>query len=148
MFIVRSTRDLSPWRELSVPNRIARLFGEPFASEVAPEPLVFNPVIDVAEQEDQLVITAELPGMAKEEVELQVESGMLTIKGEKKVTSEQKSDRMHLIERSYGHFERSFALPQYADFDKVKAEFENGVLVITVPKLAQVKGRKVQIYEK
>jgi len=100
------------------------------------------------EQEENLVITAELPGMKKEEVELQIENGVLTIRGEKKQQKEKKSPRMHVFERSYGLFERAFALPQSVDLEKAKAEFENGVLTITVAKLAQEKGRKVQILEK
>jgi HSP20 family protein len=151
MFITRSAPvpDLSPWRELStLPNRVARLLGEPFAATFAPETMLFNPAIDVAEKEETLIFTAELPGMKKEEVELQIENGVLTIRGEKKQEKEKKTPRMHVFERSYGLFERAFALPQSADLEKVKAEFENGVLTITVPKLAQEKGRKVQILEK
>ena len=106
------------------------------------------PSIDVAEQDGYLVITAELPGMKKEEVELQIENGVLTIRGEKKQEKEKKEPRMHVFERTYGLFERAFALPQSIDLEKVKAEFENGVLTITVPKLAQEKGRKLQIVEK
>jgi HSP20 family protein len=150
MFLTRSVPvpDLSPWRELSIfPNRVARLLGEPFAG-FAPDTTVFNPLIDVAEQEENLIITAELPGMKKEEVELQIENGVLTIRGEKKQLKEKKTPRMHVYERTYGLFERAFALPQSVDLEKVKAEFENGVLTITVPKLAQEKGRKLQIVEK
>jgi HSP20 family protein len=151
MVITRNTPvpDLSPWRDLNaLPGRLARLFNEPFGTALMPETMAFNPAIDVAELDDSLVITAELPGLARENVELQVVNGVLTIRGEKKEQKEKKSPRMHVFERSYGMFERAFALPQFLDLDKIKAEFENGVLTITVPKLAQEKGRKVQILGK
>jgi HSP20 family protein len=151
MFLTRNALvpDLTPWRELStLPNRVARLFGEPFTTTFTPENMIFNPAIDVTEQDEALIITAELPGMKKEEVELQIVNGVLTIRGEKKQEKEKKTPRMHVFERAYGVFERAFALPQSVDLEKVKAEFENGVLTIIVPKLAQEKGRKVQILEK
>ena len=151
MLITRSAPvpDLTPWRELSIfPNRVARLLGEPFLSSFPSDNIAFNPAIDVVEQDENLVITAELPGMKKEEVELQIENGLLTIKGEKKQLKEKKTPRMHVFERSYGVFERVFALPQSVDLEKVKAEFENGVLTVTVPKLTHEKGRRLQIFEK
>ena len=151
MLITRSAPvpDLTPWRELSIlPNRVARLLGEPFLSNFPPDNIAFNPAIDVVELDESLVLTAELPGMKKEEVELQIENGLLTIRGEKKQEKEKETPRMHVFERSYGVFERVFALPQSVDWEKIKAEFENGVLTIIVPKLAQEKGRKVQILEK
>ena len=141
--------DLSPWRDLNaLPSRLARLLGEPFGTALMPDTIVFNPAINVAEQDDSLVITTELPGLTKENVELQVVNGILTIRGEKKEQKEKKSPRMHVFERSYGLFERAFALPQSVDLEKIKAEFENGVLTIIVPKLPQEKGRKVNILEK
>jgi len=151
MLITRNARvpDLTPWRDLStLPDRVARMLGQPFFSDFATEPSFFNPAIDVAEKDDNLVITAELPGLKKEEVELEIEKGVLTIRGEKKEKKEEKTTRMYVIERSYGMFERAFALPQYLDLDKVNAEFENGVLVVKIPKVEHEKGRKVEILNK
>jgi HSP20 family protein len=139
--------DLSPWRELSaLPDRLARLLGPEFATFNG-EKFTFNPAIDVAENENQMVITAELPGLTREQVDLEISDDVLTIRGEKKETKEEKTDRMHVVERSYGSFERAFSLPRYLDAQNTKAKFENGVLTVTIPKLEQQKGHKVQIAE-
>lgn len=151
MLIKRTTRvpDITPWRELEeLPQRFARLMREPLFSEFVTTPVTFSPAVNIAEKDAELVITVELPGMKKDEVEIQLEEGVLTIKGEKKEEKEEKTPRMHVWERSYGSFERSFTLPRYVDVDKISAEFKDGVLNIHVPKLEQVKGKKVDILAK
>jgi HSP20 family protein len=142
--------ELSTWPELTAfPNRLARLLNMPFLTTPFPfEPTAFTPLLDVAEFEEYIKITCELPGLMKDEIKLDIDNGVLFIRGEKKEKKEEKTERMYMIERSYGMFERSFVLPPHLDLDMVKAEFVNGVLAITIPKIAPEKGRKVEILEK
>lgn len=93
-----------------------------------------SPSVDVAETDGALTVTAELPGMAPGDVELSMRNGMLTLKGEKKHEAERKEGEVHISERRYGAFQRSFALPESVDADKASAKFENGVLTVTLPK--------------
>ena len=152
MLITRNPRlpELARWEEMTgLPNRLARLLNLPvLTTQLGLEPMAFTPALDVAEFDDHIKITAELPGLKKEAVKLEIDNGILFIRGEKKEKKEEKTDKMYLLERSYGMFERSFALPPTADAENVKAEFEKGVLSITVPKLAAKNGRKVEILEK
>jgi HSP20 family protein len=105
------------------------------------------PAVDVHETKDELVLQAELPGLNPEDVELNVENGVLTISGEKKQErseGEEGSD-YHLVERRYGRFERRFSLPRSVDPERVKAEFANGMLNISLPKAEAAKPRRIPI---
>src|SRR5207237_10926080 len=86
------------------------------------------PLADVTEDEKEYLIKAELPELKKEDVKVTVENGVLTISGERKFEKEEKKKKYHRVERGYGTFMRSFALPDDADGNKVKAEFKNGLL--------------------
>ena len=92
------------------------------------------PSIDVRETETELVVEAELPGMDEKDISVTLNNGVLTLKGEKKAEREEKKDDYHLMERSYGSFQRSFQVADTIDADKVKAVFEKGVLKVTLPK--------------
>jgi HSP20 family protein len=92
------------------------------------------PSIDVRETETELVVEAELPGMDEKDISVTLNNGVLTLKGEKKSEREEKKDDYHLMERSYGSFQRSFQVADTIDADKVKAAFEKGVLKVTLPK--------------
>ena len=92
------------------------------------------PSIDLRETEAELVVEAELPGLDEKDVSVTLNQGVLTLKGEKKSEREEKKDDYHLMERSYGSFQRSFQVPDTIDADKVKATFEKGVLKVTMPK--------------
>ncbi|MCK5273518.1 MAG: Hsp20/alpha crystallin family protein [Alphaproteobacteria bacterium] len=98
-----------------------------------------TPAVDVAEDDKAVTLTAELPGMKEEDVEVVLRDDMLTVKGEKKSEREEKKENYHLTERRYGAFERTFRLPETADADKIKAAIEDGVLTVTVPKKAEAK---------
>jgi len=98
-----------------------------------------TPAVDVAEDEKAVTLTAELPGLKDEDVEVVLRDDMLTVKGEKKSEREEKKENYHLTERRYGAFERTFRLPETADADKIKAAFDDGVLTVTVPKKAEAK---------
>ena len=100
-----------------------------------------TPAVDVAEDDKAVTLTAELPGMKEEDVEVVLRDDMLIVKGEKKTEREEKEENYHLTERRYGAFERTFRLPETADADKIKAAFDDGVLTVTVPKRAEPKAK-------
>ena len=103
------------------------------------------PRVDVSETDSEIKIEAELPGVDEKDVEVVLSNGRLTIKGEKKQEKEEKKKDYHMVERSYGSFARSIALPFQADPDKVKATFAKGVLNVTVPKPPEVKAKEKKI---
>ncbi|MEZ5852558.1 MAG: Hsp20/alpha crystallin family protein [Hyphomicrobiaceae bacterium] len=107
------------------------------------EGLTLQPSIDVRETDKELVVEAELPGLDEKDVNVTLNSGVLTLKGEKKSEREEKKDDYHLMERSFGSFQRSFRVGDTVDADKVTAAFANGVLKVTMPKKAEaVKAEK------
>ena len=120
------------------------LFGRP---STFPSPVgdMIAPDIDVRENEKEIILEAELPGIAEKDVEVAVRDGILSLKGEKKSERDEKKETYHLVERSYGSFERSFRLPDTADEDKITADFDKGVLRVIVPKRAEVKPAEKKI---
>jgi HSP20 family protein len=102
------------------------------------EPLL-APTIDVSETDDAIEVSAELPGIDERDVNVEVADNMLTIKGEKKVEKEEKEKDYHLMERSYGSFQRTVPLPYEIDADRIAAKFTKGVLTVTMPKPPQAK---------
>jgi len=107
----------------------------------------FNPKFDIAEAEDAWHITAEMPGMEQKDLDITLDNGALTIKGEKKQEKEEKHKEYFLSERGYGLFQRSFALPEGTDPENIKAEFKNGILKLDLPKTEKAKSniRKIAI---
>lgn len=103
------------------------------------------PPVDIQETEDGYRLTAELPGLTKEDINITLENNVLRLSGERKFQKDVKKENYHRIERSYGTFSRSFVLPQQVNSDKVEAAFENGLLTLTVPKAEQAKPRKITI---
>jgi HSP20 family protein len=105
------------------------------------------PAVDIAESEKAYEITAELPGMDEKNIEVKVANGNLTIKGEKQEEKEEKKKDYYLHERHFGSFERSFALPEGVDADKIEANFKKGVLTVTLPKKpeAQKPAKKIEV---
>ena len=106
---------------------------------------VFAPAMDVGETDAAYVVTVEIPGASRDDVAVEVEEGMLTIRGEKKSEREEKKERRRWIERSYGSFTRSFRLPSDAQLDRIEAGFKDGVLTVTIPKAEARKPRAVAI---
>lgn len=107
-----------------------------------------RPAIDIAENDEAITLTAELPGMSEDQVDLTIRNGMLTLKGEKKIEHDGDRDDVHVIERSYGSFQRSFPIPQRVDAGAIDAKFDKGVLTVTMPKRKDAAGggsRKVEI---
>lgn len=103
--------------------------------------------VNVAEHDGALEVTAELPGCAPEDIDVQLKDGVLTIRGEKKVEKDEDRKDFHVMERSYGSFERSFTLPAEVDGSKVDATFDKGVLKVTLPKIpeAQTQTQKITV---
>jgi HSP20 family protein len=125
------------WRPFELSPRFRRLFE--------PRPAVFAPAMDVHEADNEYVVTAEVPGVAKNEITVEVEEGMLTVRGEKRSEREEKKERRRWVERSYGAFSRSFRLPADAQADKIDASFKDGVLTIKIPKSEARKPKTVAI---
>jgi HSP20 family protein len=112
-------------------NFIGRgVFGTPVQSQATQ----LTPSIDVRENEKEIVIDAELPGMNENDVQIVVREGVVSLKGEKKSERDEKKDTYHLVERSYGSFERLFRLPEGVNEEQIKADFNNGVLHVVIPK--------------
>jgi HSP20 family protein len=103
------------------------------------------PPVDIQETADSYRLTAELPGLTKEDINITLENNVLRLTGERKFEKDAKKDGYHRIERTYGAFSRAFTLPSQVNHDKVEAAFENGVLTIVVPKAEQAKPRKISI---
>jgi HSP20 family protein len=105
------------------------------------------PDTDVVERENEIRVICELPGLGRDEVELSLENNVLTISGEKHEQREQggESDTYHLSERRWGRFSRSFVLPREVDQERINAQFENGVLTISIPKNEKARRRKIEI---
>ena len=100
---------------------------------------------DVSESENTLRISMELPGVDPSDVRLSLENNVLTIRGEKKQQSEENNERVHRFERTYGMFERTFALPNTVDPDQIEARYENGVLLVTIPRAERAKPREIRV---
>lgn len=136
-------RDLATLRE-----RMNRLFEEAYTSRGEEKDMVastWNPSVDIYEKENELVLKAELPGIDENDIEIKIEDNTITLKGDRKFEKETKEENYHRIERSYGSFYRSFTLPRNIDQDKIRAESENGILKVTMPKKAELKPKKVKI---
>ena len=103
------------------------------------------PVVDISEDDKEYVITAELPEVKKEDVRVTVENGVLTITGERKFEKEEKNRKWHRVERAYGNFARTFALPDDGDAAKVKAEFKDGVLKVRVAKNEAARPKQIEV---
>jgi HSP20 family protein len=103
------------------------------------------PAMDLVETEDQLVLRADLPGMGRDDIDIEVKDNVLTISGERKAEHERKGEGFHRIERSFGRFSRSLGLPRGMDAGSVTANFENGVLEVRMPKPAERKPTRIEI---
>lgn len=116
---------------------------EPFAR--GGSPWGGMPAVDIVEQDNAIQISAELPGMDENNIELKLANNVLTLKGEKKDEREEKEQGYYLSERSYGSFQRSFNLPDSVDIDKIEAHFDKGVLKVTLPKKSEAQQQEKRI---
>lgn len=146
-------RGLTPWqpyREMEeLGRRFEDFFGRPFLPAAwrhfPSEEMVWTPAIDVIEKEDKFVVKVELPGIKEEDVEVSVAGDMLTISGEKEAESEVKEKGYYYSESSYGSFSRSVTMPSTVDAGKIEANYDKGVLEITLPKTPEVKSKKIKV---
>jgi len=138
-----------PFRDLMTTQReFDRLFKEaftPFFGEAELSTRTWAPAVDIFETESDIVLKAELPGVNPNDVEIKVEDSTLYLKGERKFEKEVKEESYHRIERSYGSFARSFSLPNSINAEKVKAEYKDGLLTLTLPKREEAKPRAIKI---
>jgi HSP20 family protein len=140
-----------PVREMEdFQNRLSTLFGRPLrrTNGHGREEITladWTPLADITEDEKEYLIKAELPELKREDVKVIVENGVLTISGERKFEKEEKKKKYHRVERGYGSFMRSFALPDDADGNKVKAEFKNGILTVHLPKNEKAKPKQIEV---
>ena len=104
-----------------------------------------TPAVNIEENENEYIISAELPGVEKKDVKITFEDGALSISGEKKVENEDKKDNFHRIERRYGVFSRSFAIPSSIVIDKIDASFKDGVLRVVLPKAEEAKPKQIEV---
>ena len=120
-------------------DAVTRLMSEPRAGRP------WSPAVDILETEDALHLKADLPDVKIEDIDVRVENQTLTLRGQRKFEKEENVKGYHRIERSYGEFVRSFAVPATVDTEKVAADYKNGVLTITLPKKEAAKPRQVKV---
>ena len=133
---------------LSTQRGFDRLFREGFSpvfDETEVSTRSWAPPVDIFETENDIVLKAELPGIDPKDVEVRVEDNTLYLKGERKYEKEVNDKNYHRVERSYGSFARSFSLPNSIDADKVKAEYKDGLLTLTMPKREEAKPKTIKI---
>jgi HSP20 family protein len=138
-----------PFRELEgLQTRLNRMFADRSLRDTPSEELSFAdwaPAVDITETEKEYVIKADLPEVKKDDVKIEYEDGVLTVDGERKLEKEEKGQKFHKIERSYGKFVRRFALPTEIDASQVSADFKDGVLNVHVPKSANAKPKAIRV---
>ncbi len=135
-----------PFREMDeLLKGFTPLFGRLPAARMGEAEFEFLPPADIIEREKEYLIKIDLPDVRKEDVKVLFEDGMLTIKGERKVEKEVKGEKVHRTERMFGAFERSFALPEDVDAEKIRAESKDGVLLLFLPRTGAPKHRPLEI---
>jgi HSP20 family protein len=139
-------RRFDPFNLLEAPfNRFFEGWNlTPFAEETFPL-TKWAPVCDIYETEKEIMVKAELPGVKKENVSVSIENNLLTLYGERKFEEETKKENYHRVERTYGEFMRSFTLPAFVDNAKIQAEFKDGILTLTLPKLEEAKPKQIEV---
>lgn len=130
-------------------DRMDRLFANSLArfgtfGELV-EGSAWLPAVDIIENDDAILLKADLPGIDPKDVDIQVENATLTLRGERRQEKDVKEEDYRRIERSYGSFVRSFTLPNTVDTEKIQAEYRNGVLELTLPKRAEAKPKQIKV---
>ena len=119
---------------------------DPFRDFGFSAPSTWMPPVDIFQTGDQeIVLKAELPAMSRDDIDINIENFVLTVKGEKKLASDVKEEQFHHVERRYGSFARSFSLPQTVDPNRVTAEYKNGVLTVRLPLRDEAKPRSIKV---
>ncbi len=138
-----------PFRDLAaLQDRMNRLFEATIPRTRNEEELftgTWAPPVDIYETKDKITLKAELPGFDEKQINLRFEDGVLTIEGERKFEKESGDENYHRVERSYGKFVRSFAIPAGVEGDRIAANFSNGVLTVDLPKREETKPKQIRI---
>jgi HSP20 family protein len=138
-----------PFREFStLQDRMNRLFQDSFGREGREEALsttTFAPPVDVYEDEHNITIKIEVPGIEEKDIDIRVENNTLTVFGERKLEKEEKQENYRRVERQYGSFSRSFTLPNTVDADNISADYDKGVLKINLAKKAEAKPKQIRV---
>ena len=138
-----------PFREVAVlHDRVNRVFGDlsrRFDDDVTARGAWVPPVDIYENDQHELVLKAELPDLKREDIDIRVENNALTLSGQKKAEEEVNEDRYHRIERTYGHFSRTFSLPNTVDTGKIAAEYKNGVLTVRLPQREDARPKQIQV---
>jgi HSP20 family protein len=133
-----------PFREVtSLRDEVNRLFSRTLGDSQSGS--VWSPPVDVFDNKDEIVLKAELPGLGPDDIDIEVDDNVLTIKGERKFEEKVEEGRFYRLERAYGSFSRSLTLPQGVKADQISADFEGGVLQVRVPKADEVRPRKIAV---
>ncbi|MEJ2635719.1 MAG: Hsp20/alpha crystallin family protein [Calditrichia bacterium] len=141
----RPGRDL-----LNMQDEMNRMFDRFFGSSLSEDqemlsPAFWHPRVDIYETEDEYVVTAELPGMKREDIHISFNNGNVVIEGERKSEKEEKDVNYHRVERSRGKFSRSFQLPTKINQDKINASYKDGILEVHLPKAEEVKPKQIEV---
>jgi HSP20 family protein len=138
-----------PFREFAtLQDRMNRLFRESYNDAGRDDSLTtsnFAPAVDVYEDEHQVTLKIEVPGIDEKDIDVRVENNTLTVQGERKIDREEKEENYRRVERQYGSFTRTFTLPQTVDTDNVSASYDKGVLKISLPKKAEAKPKQIKV---
>lgn len=134
----------NPWQEFdSLTDRLQAAFD--VSMPTSAQGGSWAPSVNIEETSKALFLTAELPGVRREDVELEVENNILTLRGQKADTRHEEAEKYHLFERRSGAFQRSFTLPRTVVADDISADYENGVLHVTLPKAPEARSRRIEI---
>ena len=138
-----------PFRDIiTLREKMNRLFEDAVTARGEEKDMISStwaPSVDIYETENALILTAEVPGVKEDNIEIKIEDNTLSLKGERQFEKETKEENYHRIERSYGSFYRSFTIPRQVDQEKIKAEHDNGVLRISMPKKPELHPKTVKI---
>ena len=132
------------WMAIPERNFFGRLFDDLGFPEMA-EDKQWLPTVDISETDDRVTVRAEVPGMDKDDINITLSNGLLTIQGEKKHEKKEEKENYRFVESRYGSFSRSFRIPPGVDAKKIEANYKNGVLKVNIPKIEAEKSRKVEI---
>jgi HSP20 family protein len=129
-------------------DEIDRLFGTPLSELAYTSRLLsgWTPALDLYEDKDNFYVKAELPGMKKEEIDLSLHDGSLSISGERKQETKAEEAEVYRAERFFGRFQRTVTLPTPVAVDRVKAEYKDGVLMVTLPKTEEAKPKRIDVH--
>jgi HSP20 family protein len=138
-----------PFRDLAqLQDRVNRLFQESAASTSGEEAFTtssFVPPVDIYENEHNIVLKLEVPGVEQKDLDIRIENNTITVRGERKFEKETKEENYHRVERRYGSFQRSFGLPNTVNTDNVTADYNNGILTVTLAKRAEAKPKQIKV---